>query len=1113
MRSVFNFLFSTRFTSILLFLFGYLIAVATFIENQYGTTTARIEIFRSKWLELIMVLLAINFLGNIKKFNMLSEKKWPSLTFHLAFVIIILGAGVSRYFGYEGMMPIREGQTENTMYTSEPYLNIEISNPKLPAEDENSSLGYSQEMLMAETTDNEFHIPFQFSDEKVEFSYVSYVSNAEYKLYENIQGGGDVLHVVTTGKNGRENVYIESGKAEIVGSVLISFNNPSLKGAVNVMQKGDSFMILSPYVIPRMVMASQEKDTVQPNELSSMQFAQMHQINGNTIVFKTKYENAVKNLETAEGESDKGDALTIQVKIGNNVTLRVLFGGPERVGIPEYFSFMGYIMRLSYGSKPVKLPFNIRLDDFILERYNGSNNPSGYKSEVTLYDEENGLTEQHSIFMNNVLDYRGYRFFQSSYDPDEKGTRLSVNHDYPGTLITYIGYFLLGLGFVLTVMNKNARFTSLISNMKSNIARKSNLTVILVLFAVSSGFALEKGEIDMHGGKEHHNHLHDHDHHDHDHNHDHHDHNHDHDHDDKEDGLYNGATRIPIEHAKKFGQLLVQGFNDRYEPINTLAYDVCRKLNHAEKIVLYHGEEYSPEQFLLEMMVHGKYFENKKIIYLDSKNDTLLRFLGVEQGSRLSFLDFFDDKGNSKVNKFIQEATQKAANKRTKWDNEMIKIAEKLDVFYQVQRGDLLRIFPTLDSTKGGKWVSIYDNESIQPLKGTLSNGGNNLELSNYTYMKLFAQYLSFLRGGKYDEAEALLVVLGEIQRKYTPEGFLPSPSKVQTEIDYNRASIFKQIKIYYILIALFLLPLAIINELNLHVKNVIMKVVRWLIYLLSAACLAVFIYHGYGLGLRWYLTDHAPWSNGYEALIFISWTAVLAGFIFYKFSKIVLPGAALIAFFIILVAGFETMDPQLTSLVPVLKSYWLIIHVACMTSSYGFFGLAAILGLVAILMSLFKTVSNAKRLNLSISGLTYINEMVVTVGVVLAAVGTFLGGVWANESWGRYWGWDAKETWALIIVIVYAMQLHFRFVPGLLRTKFFFNAWGSTIGFGTVCMTYFGVNYYFSNSIHSYAAGDPPVFPVWISQTIIAVLIVIVLAGWKDQYIDKKAKKLESAD
>ena len=1109
MRSVFSFLFSTRLTSVLLFVFGYLIAVATFIENKFGTTTARIEIFRSKWVELILVLLAINFIGNIKKYRMFSEKKWTSLTFHLAFVVIIIGAGVTRYFGFEGMMPIREGQTENIMYSSDPYLNIEISNPKLPQEDKNSSLGYSDEMLMAETTDNEFYLPFNFGEDKIEFSYVSYVNNADYKLYENIQGGGSVLHVVTTGENGRKNVYIESGKAEFVGSALVSFNNPSVKGAVNVIQKMDSFMILSPYTIPRMVMATQKRDTVQPNVMSSMQFAQMHQINGNTVVFKTKYKNAIKNLESVDGESEKGDALTIQVKIGDDVTERVLFGGPQRVGIPEYFSFMGYIMRVSYGAKTIKLPFNIRLDDFILERYNGSNNPSGFKSEVTLYDEENALTEQHSIFMNNVLDYKGYRFFQSSYDPDEKGTRLSVNHDYPGTLITYIGYFLLGLGFVLTISNKNSRFTSLIKKVKSTIDNKSKLVALLLLFSFSISYSQKPVEIDMHGGKE----MHDHSSHDHDH-----DHSNNHEHDISKTGPLggksnNGAQRISFEHADKFGRLLVQGFNnDRYEPINTLAYDICRKLNHSEKIVLRNGEEYSPEQFLLEMMVNGKYFENKKIIYLDSKNDTLLRFLGVESGSRLSFLDFFEDNGESRVNDYITAANQKAANKRTKWDNEMIKIAEKLDVFFQAQRGDFLRIFPSFDSSKGGKWISIYDDESIMPLKGTLSTGGNELDLSNYSYMRLFAQYLNSLRVGKLEEAEAMLILLGQIQRKYTPEGFLPSKEKIQTEIDYNKKSVFGKIKIYYILIALFLLPLAIINELNLHKKNGVLKVIRWLIYILSAVCFIVFLYHAYGLALRWYLTGHAPWSNGYEALIFISWTALLAGFIFYRFSKIVLPGAALIAFFIISVAGFETMDPQLTSLVPVLKSYWLIIHVACMTSSYGFFGLAAVLGFVAIIMSIFKTVRNAKRLNLSISGLTYINEMVVIVGVVLAAVGTFLGGVWANESWGRYWGWDAKETWALIIVLVYAMQLHFRFVPGLMKTKFFFNAWGSTFGFGSVCMTYFGVNYYFSNSIHSYAAGDPPAFPVWISQTIIAIVLIVILAGWKDHYIDKKVKMLEKS-
>ncbi len=1111
MRFLLNFLFSTRFTTVLLFLFGYLIAVATFIENQYGTTTARIEIFRSKWLELIMILLAVNFIGNIKKYKMVSQKKWPSLVFHLAFVVIIIGAGITRYFGEEGMMPIREGQTSNIMYSAEPFLNIEITDPKRPQEDKKGSQGFSQDMLMAATTDNDFYVPFDFGKEKIEVSYVDYIENADYKLYENIEGGKDVLKVVTTDGNGRQEIFIESGDAERVGNVLVSFNEPSIKGAVCVIQKGDSFSIISPFVIPRMRMADQMTDTVQPNVLSPMYFRQLHQVNGTSIVFAEKLENAVKNLETVDGDSKRGDALKIQFKIGNDVTERVLFGGPERVGSPEYFSFMGYIIRASYGSKPIKLPFSIRLDDFILERYNGSNNPSGYKSEVTLYDEDNALTEQHSIFMNNVLDYRGYRFFQSSYDPDEGGTRLSVNKDAPGTLITYIGYFLLGLGFVLTIMNKHSRFSSLIRKVKETTLKKSSLVSLFIVFSLSlNAQYLKEGEIDMHGGKEQEEHSHDHDHdHDHEHSHDH----EDHDHDIAMTGplggeTNNGAKRIPLSHAEKFGQLMVQGFGARYEPVNTLAFDVCRKLNHSEKIELENGEVFTPEQFLLELMVNGKYFEDKKIIYIDRKNDTLKNFLGIKEGNHLSFLDFFNKDGSSKVNNAIAEATQKAADKRTKWDNEMMTIAEKLDVFYQAQRGDLLKIFPGLTTDLEGEWVSIYHKDAVEKLSGSLSNGSAELDLSSFSYIKLFSQYLTFLRKEQYNDAEAMLVLIDQIQRKYTPEDFLPSKEKVQREIDYNNAGIFKKLMRYYSLTSLILLILAINHEINLHKNSNLRKfLVKWPIHLLSGVGLLYFLYHTYGLAMRWYLTDHAPWSNGYEALIFIAWAAVLSGFLFYRYSKIVLPGAMLIASIIIWTAGLETMDPQLTNLVPVLKSYWLIIHVACMTSSYGFFALGAVLGFVAIFMMLFKNKVNGKRLNLSISGLTYINEMVVTIGVVLAAVGTFLGGVWANESWGRYWGWDAKETWALIIVIVYAMQLHFRFVPGFIRSKFWFNAWGSTMGFGTVCMTYFGVNYYFSNSIHSYAAGDPPAFPIWVWEFIIVTLLLVVLAGWRDHVVNKQIK------
>jgi cytochrome c-type biogenesis protein CcsB len=254
---------------------------------------------------------------------------------------------------------------------------------------------------------------------------------------------------------------------------------------------------------------------------------------------------------------------------------------------------------------------------------------------------------------------------------------------------------------------------------------------------------------------------------------------------------------------------------------------------------------------------------------------------------------------------------------------------------------------------------------------------------------------------------------------------------------------------------------------------------------------------------LRWYLTGHAPWSNGYESLILIAWGGLLAGFSFARYSRITLAATALLAFFILMTASHSSYDPQLTNLQPVLKSYWLIIHVATLTISYGFFGLGFILGLMNLVIYLFKTVKNSSRLDLIISELTRINEMNLIVGIVLATIGTFLGGVWANESWGRYWGWDAKETWALVIVIAYTLVLHLRFIPKL-RSHYVFNV-ASIMGFGSVIMTFVGVNYYLSKGMHSYGAGDTPVFPLWAWGIIFSVIALAVFSGIKQVAIGKK--------
>jgi ABC-type transport system involved in cytochrome c biogenesis permease subunit len=177
---------------------------------------------------------------------------------------------------------------------------------------------------------------------------------------------------------------------------------------------------------------------------------------------------------------------------------------------------------------------------------------------------------------------------------------------------------------------------------------------------------------------------------------------------------------------------------------------------------------------------------------------------------------------------------------------------------------------------------------------------------------------------------------------------------------------------------------------------------------------------------------------------------------------------------------------------------------VATLTISYGFLGLGLFLGLINLFINLFKNIKNQGRLDLIISELTCINEMNLTVGIVLATIGTFLGGVWANESWGRYWGWDAKETWALIIVLAYTLILHMRFIPKLGST-YAFNV-ASVLGFGSVIMTFVGVNYYLSKGLHSYGAGDTPVFPLWAWGLILSLIALIVASGLKEKSLKSKS-------
>jgi len=655
--------------------------------------------------------------------------------------------------------------------------------------------------------------------------------------------------------------------------------------------------------------------------------------------------------------------------------------------------------------------------------------------------------------MNHVLDYGGYRFFQSSFDPDEKGTVLSVNHDFWGTWITYLGYFLMIVGFVWTLFNKNSRYWDLMGKIKLLREQRKALTLLFLMLISATGLFAQQGN-------EH----------------------------------QINPYSVSAAHADKFGELVVQTYEGRFAPIHTLAVDVMHKISRKDKFEIPGRGKMTSVQVFLDLPLNAEFWKNQKIVYVSEK--AVSDLIGVN-GKHASFNQFFNEKGQYKLEASAEIAFRKPDAERNKFDKEIIKVNERLEVFMMTFQGLMLDIFPVQNS-ENNKWVSWDDQLAQQELTGSLRIINDDLQLPVLNYSNImrayFIEIINATKTGDYKRADKLLGYIKSIQRQSSASEIIPTEAKIQSEISYNKSNIFINLKNVYGLLSVLLLFLAFFD--NLRSKK--SKILTWSLNICIVVLAVAFLYHNYGMGMRWYLSGHAPWSNGYEALILVSWASLLAGFSFMRYSKITLAATSLLAFFTLMTASHSSYDPQLTNLQPVLKSFWLIIHVATLTISYGFLGLGFVLGLFNMGIYLFKTPKNAKRLSLITRELTYINEMNLTIGLFLATVGTFLGGVWANESWGRYWGWDSKETWALVITVVYTIILHLRLAPKI-KGEFIFNV-ASIFGFGSVLMTFIGVNYYFTKGMHSYGSGETPVFPMWAWIAILAVIGLVVVAGLKER-------------
>ncbi|MDR2969185.1 MAG: cytochrome c biogenesis protein CcsA [Tannerellaceae bacterium] len=651
------------------------------------------------------------------------------------------------------------------------------------------------------------------------------------------------------------------------------------------------------------------------------------------------------------------------------------------------------------------LPFEVELVKFTLTRYPGSSSPSSYESELLV--RVDGETRNEKVFMNNVLDVKGYRFFQASFDKDELGTILSVNKDVAGRNITYTGYFILFAGLIFCLFGKNSRFRYL----SRRLREVRNTAGIIALILLWAGGSLEaKVRISS--------------------------------------PLLDAVQKYPvdIEHARQFGSLPVQSSNGRMLPMNTFSSEILRKVSRTEKI-----GQYNSDQFLISMLAMPDMW--MRIPFIVSTNDELAGFYGLAKDA-CSYLEMFDEKGGYKLQERLDQAYNKIPSERTAFDKDLMKLDEKVNILHQLFNHQMLNLFPKEDDPNHA-WFAPGDDLSEFEGKDSLF------------VVQIFPWYIgevqSALHSGDWKKPDEILGMLQTYQQAKNKTLDI-NPKRIAAEIKYNQLNVFKKCKLGYLILGGLLLVFSFVA---LFQQKKWLDVFRWILGILVAA---VFCFHIYGMGMRWYIAGYAPWSNSYETMVYVSWATVLAGFIFARRSSLTFALAILFGGIILFVSGLNWMDPQINPLVPVLKSPWLMFHVAVIVAAYGFFGISCLIGLTDLVIMLFLKAKNKSLLAVRIKELTIVNEMSLIIGLVLMTIGTFLGAIWANESWGRYWGWDPKETWALITMIVYAIAIHLRLI------KKYDNPWlfnlMSVVSFASVMMTYFGVNYFLSG-MHSYGQND----------------------------------------
>ncbi|MCB0598066.1 MAG: cytochrome c biogenesis protein ResB [Phaeodactylibacter sp.] len=365
LKSILNKLFSTTAAGLYMVLFAVAIGAATFVENDFGTSSAQKLIFKSWWMELLLVLFGISILVNIFRFRLIQQKKWAIFAFHAAILVILLGAAVTRYTGFEGVMHIREGDTSNTFLSAGTYLNFEAIH-------QGKKYSFDEPVLFASLGNNHWKRSYLLGGREIAVEVLEFMPNPQEIMVQD-DNGVPVLKAVIGGANGREEYFIRYGDKRLVRGTLFNFRKEEDPLAFNIKYEDGNLFFKAPTAFAQTQMATQQQDMLPPAQYHPLLLRSLYTNGQESFVFGDFSPKARIEITSAgrKMESASTAGLLVKASDGANAQADYVYGTAGVEGRPRAFAIGDLQLSVAYGAKRVELPFALQLRDFIMEKYPG----------------------------------------------------------------------------------------------------------------------------------------------------------------------------------------------------------------------------------------------------------------------------------------------------------------------------------------------------------------------------------------------------------------------------------------------------------------------------------------------------------------------------------------------------------------------------------------------------------------------------------------------------------------------------------------------------------------------------------------------------------------------